>query len=432
MAKETKAGRGIVESMISIKDKQRCCGCGACASACPRRCITMEADEEGFLYPKVDTVSCIDCGLCEKVCPFLSEEKAEIPPFHTFAAKNYDDDVRAVSSSGGLFSLFAEKMIEEGGVVFGAQFDENWNVVHGSATTIEELPKFRGSKYVQSLIGDSFVRTKEFLKQGKKVLFSGTSCQIMGLKRYLGRDYPNLFTIDVICHGVPSPAVWKKYLDEIVEVARKGNKNQFRSLFTSVIPETDTIPAPGTLEGISFRDKTFGWRKSSFALYFAKAAAAGEKKQFRSLIANDYRSKYFVAFNNNLTIRHSCFNCPAKGGRCGSDITLADFWSIEKELPDFSDDKGISICMCNTEKGINVFNALKMDKREVSYTQAVSHNRAWRISLPPHPKREKFFKLFAKNGRVLPNIDRCLEQPVWQKYVNSIKIRIKRIFSISK
>ena len=416
--------------MISIKDKKRCCGCGACVSVCPRHSISMRADEEGFLYPYVDETTCIDCGLCEKVCPFLAQVIEECPPLHTFAAKNLNDDVRLSSSSGGLFTLFAEKTINEGGVIFGAQFDENWSVVHGEATTIEDLSKFRGSKYVQSNIGDAYVKAKDYLKQGRKVLFSGTSCQIMGLKRYLGKDYPNLFTIDVICHGVPSPAVWKKYLDEIIEVTHKGKTNQYRSLFTSVIPETDA-PVQGTLVGISFRDKTYGWRKSSFALYFAKASAAGEKKQFRSLIANDYRSKYFVAFNNNLTIRHSCFNCLAKGGRCGSDITMADFWCIEKELPDFSDDKGVSICMCNTEKGINVFNALKMEVREVSYTQAVFHNRAWHVSLPPHPNREKFFKLFAKNGLVLHNIDRCMEQPVWQKYMNSIKIRIKRILSIS-
>ena len=416
--------------MVIKEDKSLCCGCSACSSICPRQCISMQPDEEGFLYPHVDKTICIDCGLCEKVCPFLADASDERPPILTFAAKNFNEDVRFTSSSGGLFTLFADKTINDGGIVFGAQFDDNWNVVHGEATTIDGLIKFRGSKYVQSNIGDSFLKAKEYLKQGRKVLFSGTSCQIMGLKRYLGKDYPNLFTIDIICHGVPSPAVWKKYLDEIVEVARNGKKKQLLSLFTSVIPETEA-PAGGELEGISFRDKTFGWRKSSFALYFAKISATGEKKQFRSLIANDYRSKYFVAFNNNLTIRLSCFNCPAKGGRCGSDVTLADFWSIEKELPGFSDDKGISICMCNTEKGISSFYALKMEEREVSYIQAVTHNRAWRISLPPHPEREKFFKLFAKNGRVLRNFDRCLEQPVCQKYVNSIKIRIKRILSIS-
>lgn len=391
----------------------------------------MKADEEGFFYPFVNTKICINCGLCERVCPFLTEEEGDCLPIHTYAAKNLDDNIRLSSSSGGLFTLFAEKIIDEGGVVFGAQFDKDWNVVHGEATIKEELSKFRGSKYVQSYIGDSYVKANEYLKQERKVLFSGTSCQIMGLKRYLKMDYPNLLTIDVICHGVPSPAVWKQYLNETLDIAFKSKKKQFHSFFTSVIPETDTL-AEGGLEGISFRDKTYGWRKSCFALYFAKALADGEKKQFRSLIANDYRSMYFVAFNKNLTIRHSCFNCPAKGGRSGSDITLADFWGIEKELPDFSDDKGVSICMCNTKQGNVFFESLNVNKREVAHTQAISHNRAWGISLPPHPKRELFFKAFAKNGKVIKNIDKCLEPFCWKKFVGSIKNFIKKIIPIHR
>lgn len=410
-------------------EKINCCGCSACATVCPKQCISMVADEEGFIYPKVDKSFCVDCGLCERVCPFHAEATAEKKPLLAYAAKNPDETIRNTSSSGGLFTLFAESIIEDGGVVFGAQFNTEWDVVHGKALTKEEIYKFRGSKYVQSKIGNTFAEAKEFLNCGQKVLFSGTSCQIMGLKRFLRKEYENLITIDVICHGVPSPKVWKGYLEEVMRVAHKGNKNQFRSLFTSIIPETDA-PIQGDLMGISFRDKTYGWRKNSFALSFAEASTKGEKKQFCSLIANDYRSKYFVAFNNNLTIRHSCFNCPAKGGRCGSDITLADFWGVEKELPDFSDDKGISICMCNTVKGIKAFDALMMDKQEVPYTQAVSHNHAWCFSLPPHPKREKFFKLFSKDGRVLLNIDKCLKPTFRKRFLDSIKSIIKRIIPI--
>lgn len=415
--------------MIKVLNKSRCCGCGACASACPRHCITMKADEEGFLYPKIEIASCVNCGLCERVCPFLAEATDDRPPLHTFAAKNPDDNIRNNSSSGGLFTLFAEKTIKDGGVVFGAQFDENWNVVHGSTTTIKELTKFRGSKYVQSFIGDSYIRVKECLKQGQKVLFSGTSCQIMALKQFLGIDYPDLLTIDVICHGVPSPAVWKQYLSEVLDIAHTGNTKRFRTLFTSVIPENDA-PIDGALNGIGFRDKTFGWRRSSFVLIFADASDGGEKGQHRFLIANDYSSKYFVAFNNNLTIRNSCFNCPAKGGRCGSDITLADFWGIEKELPDFSDDNGVSLCLCNTEKGQEYFDKLKLNKREVPFERAISHNRSWCVSLAPHPKRVSFFKAFALDGKVLQNIEQCLKPPFRQRFLSSVIKKIKKLISL--
>lgn len=415
--------------MITIKDKHLCCGCSACVQCCPKQCIKMQEDEEGFLYPHVvDTTTCIDCGLCERVCPFFAKGKEGRIPIHTFAAKNKNEEVRANSSSGGLFSLFAEKCIENGGVVFGAHFDDDWNVVHGCASTKDELIKFRGSKYVQSSIGDSYQKAREYLKQGKQVLFSGTSCQIMGLKRFLGKDYSNLFTIDVICHGVPSPKVWKHYLKEILDIAHRGKNKQFCSIFTSVFPE-NASPAQGTLEGISFRDKTFGWRKSSFALYFAEASADDEKKQFRSLIANDYRNKYFVAFNLNLTIRHSCFNCPAKGGRCGSDITLADFWGIEEELPAFSDDKGVSLCLCNSEKGFELFEDLNIIKVELPLESAVSHNPSWTLSLPTHPKRDYFFKVFQKTGYVLRNIDKCLRLPFHQRYINSVQSRLTSIIS---
>lgn len=418
--------------MISPQNKNLCCGCSACVSACTQRCISMKTDEEGFLYPSVDTKNCINCGLCERVCPFMRKDIGEITPLQTFAAKNLDNDVRAGSSSGGLFSLFAEKIIEQGGVVIGAQYDEEWNVVHGFATTTKELLKFRGSKFVQSFIGDTYRIAKEYLKKGRWVLFSGTPCQIIGLKQYLGKDDPHLLTIDFICHGVPSPKVWKHYLNELLEIVHKGNQKQFRSVFTCVIPET-VVPFNGVLERISFRDKTLGWKKSCFALYFTDISEDSDKNNStRFFIANDYRSKYFAAFNDNLIIRQSCFNCPAKGGRGKSDITLADFWGVEKELPDFSDDKGVSICMCNTVRGQSVYESLKVDDREVSHTQAISHNQSWRASLPPHPKREQFFKSFAKEGKVLKSIDKCLGPSMLLRFMGSMKIAIKRIISFHR
>ena len=167
--------------MIRIIDKKDCCGCHACSNVCPKQCISMQLDEEGFLYPIVDTQKCIDCGLCENVCPIINRGKSR-SPINVFAAKNNNEEIRIKSSSGGIFTLLAEKIIIEGGVVFGAKFDKNWDVKHGYTETIEGLAAFRGSKYVQSQIEDNYQKAEKFLKQGRKVLFSGTPCQIAGLK----------------------------------------------------------------------------------------------------------------------------------------------------------------------------------------------------------------------------------------------------------
>lgn len=198
--------------MINIKEKHNCCGCSACVQVCPKQCISMSADNEGFLYPQIDTAICIDCGLCEKVCPVINQNEPR-EPLAVYAANNNNEDIRLKSSSGGIFTLLAEQIISEGGVVFGARFNENWEVVHDYTEAIEGLEPFRGSKYVQSIIGDNFIKAKQFLTDGRKVLFSGTPCQIAGLKKFLRKEYENLLTVEVVCHGVPSPMVWRDYLD---------------------------------------------------------------------------------------------------------------------------------------------------------------------------------------------------------------------------
>lgn len=211
--------------MIKLEKKSDCCGCAACVQRCPKQCISMQEDEEGFLYPAVDKESCIDCGLCEKVCPILSPSSPHLPHY-IYAAKSKDEHIRKHSSSGGVFTLLAEQTINAGGVVFGARFDEKWDVVHDYSETLEGLSAFRGSKYVQSSIDQSYKQVESFLRGGRLVLFSGTPCQIAGLKRFLRKDYENLTTVDFICHGVPSPKVWRMYLKETV--ARQCEKNTFR------------------------------------------------------------------------------------------------------------------------------------------------------------------------------------------------------------
>jgi coenzyme F420-reducing hydrogenase beta subunit len=182
----------------------------------------MLEDREGFLYPEVDSERCCDCGLCGKVCPVINRREAG-KPLYVYAAKNRDEKIRRQSSSGGIFTLLAEKVLDENGVIFGARFDGKWEVTHGYIEEKEELGFFRGSKYVQSRTGESYLQAQEFLEKGRKVLFSGTPCQISGLRLFLGKEYDNLLTVDVVCHGVPSPLVWRMYLNQLVDC--KSNTN---------------------------------------------------------------------------------------------------------------------------------------------------------------------------------------------------------------
>lgn len=261
--------------MIEIKDKSQCCGCNACVQRCPKQCIAMCEDEEGFLYPEVDEAICIDCGLCENVCPVINQADARIP-LQVYAAKNTDEKIRMHSSSGGVFSILAEQTIKQGGVVFGARFDENWEVKHDYTETIDGVSVFRGSKYVQSKTGDTFKQAEQFLKQNRKVLFSGTPCQIVALKRYLKKEYENLLLVDFICHGVPSLGVWRKYLKQVI--ALTCDKIRFRLTLSCFSP--NGMPLLRV-----FRSETNAWDgKNTVSLSpFPRPTRVETKIQFRSL-----------------------------------------------------------------------------------------------------------------------------------------------------
>lgn len=346
--------------MIHITEKFYCCGCMACVSVCPKQCIKMIEDEEGFLYPEIDASRCIDCKLCEKVCPELCQ-KEERSPLSVYAAKNKNEQIRLASSSGGIFTLLAEKVIDEDGVVFGARFNEKWDIVHDYKETKEGLVAFRGSKYVQSYMGDCYQKVKSFLQQGREVMFTGTPCQIAGLKNYLRKDYDNLLTVDVVCHGVPSPKVWRIYLDEI---ARKGGKNTVLS---------HPICGKAEIKSIDFRSKSTGWKKFSFALTLSEATADGEKNSV--LLSSIFTENlYMNAFLSNLSLRPSCYACPVKSGKSGSDITLGDFWGIEKVLPEFDDNKGCSAVLVYTEKGERYIASLQIDTEKADYESMLVGN----------------------------------------------------------
>ena len=330
--------------MIDITDKSKCCGCTACVQRCPKQCIVMHEDKEGFLYPKVDTAKCIDCGLCEKVCPVLNVADDRLPQ-KVLAAKNKNEQIRKTSSSGGIFTILAEQVINDGGVVFGVKFNDKWEVVHSYTETIDGLAAFRGSKYVQSFIGDSYKKAEIFLKNGRKVLFSGTPCQISGLKHYLRKEYENLLTVECVCHGVPSPKVWREYLKEV-----KANSGA-----TSI-------------QDVCFRDKSTGWKGYSVS-YKCKC----KQDLYKLYSAQYYDNPFMRAFLGDFILRPSCYSCVAKAGSSGADIALADFWGIENVLPEFDDDKGCSLLIDYSgrapyENGCELFAA--------SYDDAVKYNPA--------------------------------------------------------
>lgn len=377
--------------MIQVMDKHNCCGCSACAQICSKHCIEMVEDQEGFLYPRVNGSLCVNCGVCEKVCPF-SEPGQENTPLKVYAAINKDEEVRRVSSSGGMFTLLASQTILERGVVFGVKFGEDWRVAIDSTETIEGLEQFRGSKYIQATVGDAYRRCEQLLKDGRQVLFSGMPCQIAGLKKYLRREYANLMTCDLICHGVPSPKVWEKYLYS-VRTRHAGNTVVRR--FLEKVPFCSSLNLLPFIYGIRFRDKSDGWKKYRFVLELAKAPAEDKGSTVLSSVeaVNEPfgENVYMKAFLQNLSLRPSCYHCKCKCGRSHSDITLADFWGIQEVMPEMDDDKGTSLVMANTEKGLSMLMASGVMMREIGMKDALRDNSMWSECVVPHPKRDLFF-----------------------------------------
>jgi len=342
----------------------------------------MTADEEGFDYPSLDSGKCTDCGLCRKTCPALHSKKNTDEP-QVYACWYKNDDVRKSSSSGGLFTLLAEQVLQSGGVVFGAAFDENCEVIHTYIEKKEDLDKLRRSKYVQSSLGNTFQDVKRFLTEGRKVLFTGTPCQISGLNNFLQKNYDNLLLVDIVCHGVPSPAVFRSYRREIAQRYGEGAK----------------------IVDFSFRDKTHGWNP---ALHTMTMMMSNGDKYASLLRENPYGS----GFLDNLFLRPSCHHCFAHNFRSGSDITLGDYWGIDTAHPFFNDQKGTTVAIIKTAKGKEVWSGLQQEikSRPSSLAKALPGNPCIHRSVAAHPNRDQFFADFAaaKGASVIPLIEKHL------------------------
>ena len=339
--------------MITISDKSLCCGCTACMNACPAQCIVMRRDREGFDYPVANPDRCIGCGKCEKVCPVLNpRQPAE--PLCALAARS--DEYVSESASGGVFPAVAANMIAAGGVVYGAVLNEDMTVGHADAEDMEAVGRMRGSKYVQSDLYGTFEEVSYYLGEGRRVMFTGTPCQIAGLKSFLGKEDENLLTVDCACHGVPSPGLWEKYV--------KALENKHGAKVTDV----------------RFRDKAQSWMHYDFVY-----AAGGQEFRMPYM-----KSPYMALFLQDMSLRPSCYKCPARGGRSGSDLTLADLWNVAAAAPGMNDDKGASLILVNTEKGRKALAGVPTSK--VDMAAAVRNNGGFAESIAEPERRAEFFK----------------------------------------
>lgn len=352
---------------LNEENKNLCCGCEACKEICPVDCITMEYDSEGFLFPVVNKEKCINCNKCVSVCSIFSEKKnldEKIKNTEVFAAWNKDEEIRKESSSGGIFSLLAENILSNNGIVIGAIFNENNVVEHNFVDDIKDLYKLRGSKYVQSSTNGMYSLAKKYLEDGKEVLYSGTPCQIKGLYKFLNKKYENLITCGIVCHSVPSPKIFSDYI--------KYLENKYKS----------------KVKNIFFRKKTKGWRNSNFCVEFEN------KSIFEESI---YKNYFFQGFGSCIYSRRSCYSCKYK---INADIMVGDFWGIELSKPEIDDNKGISLIILTTEKGKEIFKNLehKIKCFKNDFTKAIIKNPRIISSAQINKEREKFYLDYNKLG----------------------------------
>lgn len=358
--------------MIKITRKDNCSGCSACFNICPKNCITMQMDKEGFLYPKVNETECINCGLCERSCPIINPIQEKKQKQKAFLIQNKDDEVRRESTSGGAFTAIARYVLSRGGVVFGACFDENYVVKHIYVETEKDLRKFRNSKYVQSEIGDAFNMAKHFLTNNRIVCFSGTPCQIEGLKCYLGKEYDNLVTVDVVCRAVPSPLLWKKYFN-----------------MKKVEMETD-------ITKVMFRDKYYGYKYSTMTI-------CSSKNEYHSGVESD---QWLRAFFSGICNRPSCHQCKFKKRYRVSDFTIWDCFTVDAFNKEMDDDKGTTRMLIQSEKGGEILDLIgnEIVCFSIDADKAVEGVKEMFFSTTVNPRREQFVAdMQSMDGRELFN-----------------------------
>ena len=361
---------------MQIEENKLCCGCGACENICPKSAITMVQNNKGFYIPQIDKLKCIECGMCDNICPVFNHKTDNDPKPEVYSFVSKDEKTRLKSASGSVFPVFAKYIIKNGGVVFGCVWDENITACHTKAETIQELEKMYSSKYVQSNTKNTYSQAKELLNSGRHVLYTGTPCQIAGLKSFLQRDYDNLLTMEVICHGTPSPKVLEQYKNEFMKSKRKGE----------------------ILENINFRSKIKGWD-----INYLLTTTTTTTTHCPAL-----KDPYMKCFLFNLSINESCIHCKFNQLPRTADITMGDFWGVENYDNSLNDKKGISIILINSQKGREYYDKIKKNcyTTSVPLDYVTKHNPNITGSSKPHPKHDEFFKEFIEGKTSLKKLSK--------------------------
>lgn len=389
-----------VENIRLFDNKSECCGCGACVNVCPRNAITMVEDEYGFLYPSIDHEKCVKCGLCKKVCSYQNNKNMNMPTA-TYAAASKNDATLKKVASGGIFSVVAENVLEENGVVFGATLEfQNDKLVpmHIAIENKEELYKLQGSKYVQSIIGTTYQEAKKYLNSERKVLFSGTPCQIAGLKSYLGKEYDNLITIDIICHGVPNV---KWFQDYIMVLEKKLNAKVY---------------------DFAFRDKSRGQGMNARINYY------DQNNNKKVLYKDGHLISFFHYFLQMETYRENCYSCPYAGPKRVSDITIGDYWGVynvhaaEMKNSNMSNTKGVSCVLINSERGKEVFGSVqdRLNIFESTFENVAKYNMQLKKPSEHTCEREKLFERYKQAGYEAIEVE-FQKSIVFKKYIYAFR-----------
>lgn len=378
--------------MIPLNVKADCCGCTACASICSQQAIVMYEDIEGFLYPNADTSKCTECGLCEKVCPIIHRDTYPtiFNKQNLYACHHKNERIWQSSSSGGIFSALTEHVFSNGGVVYGAMYDEDFVVVHRVAESEQDSIQFRGSKYSQSNLRGIYPEIKERLKRNQLVLFSGTPCQVEGLKSFLRKSYSNLITVDLLCHCIPSPKVFRDYVSFL--------KKKYKSDVSSV----------------NMKDKTNGWTNQSLRLTLADGTTRFGEENTRL---------WNKLFYSHTIARPSCHSCRFSNINRPGDITIGDYWGIENVHPEFFDQRGISLFVTNTPQGEHIFEAIKDNVEYIKSDISKALTPKYVYTTTPSPIRQEFWKYYHDHG-FEKTIQRFYDYGRWNAFKRNFRDKI--------